>query len=61
MSMFSPGTMILLATAEEADRRGIARFEFGYDYNAYKVRLTICLLPGSRRCRNDSPNRGNGP
>ena len=45
MSMFSPGTMILLATAEEADRRGIARFEFGYDYNAYKVRLTNASYP----------------
>jgi CelD/BcsL family acetyltransferase involved in cellulose biosynthesis len=61
MKKFSPGKLILLATAEEAARRGITRFELGAGQDAYKSRLSngsypvaggaVWVIPGERAAR----------
>jgi CelD/BcsL family acetyltransferase involved in cellulose biosynthesis len=42
---FSPGTMILLATAEEAARRDITWVDMGYGQDSYKFRLANASYP----------------
>jgi len=61
MKKFSPGKLILLATAEEAARRDITRFELGAGQDAYKSRLSngsypvasgaVWVIPGERAVR----------
>jgi CelD/BcsL family acetyltransferase involved in cellulose biosynthesis len=61
MKKFSPGKLILLATAEEAARRGITRFELGAGQDSYKSRLSngsypvaggaVWVIPGERSVR----------
>jgi CelD/BcsL family acetyltransferase involved in cellulose biosynthesis len=61
MKKFSPGKPLLLATAEEAARRGISRFELGAGQDAYKSRLSngsypvaggaVWAVPGERAAR----------
>jgi CelD/BcsL family acetyltransferase involved in cellulose biosynthesis len=61
MKRFSPGTLILLASAEEAARRDITRFELGAGQDAYKSRLcngsypvaggAVWAIPGERAAR----------
>jgi CelD/BcsL family acetyltransferase involved in cellulose biosynthesis len=61
MKKFSPGTLILLATAEEAVRRDIRRIDLGAGQDAYKGRLTngsypvaggaVWVIPGERMAR----------
>jgi len=61
MKKFSPGKLILLATAEEAARRDITRFELGAGQDAYKSRLSngsypvaggaVWAIPGERAAR----------
>jgi CelD/BcsL family acetyltransferase involved in cellulose biosynthesis len=61
MKMFSPGTLILLATAEEAARRDITRLDLGAGQDTYKGRLSngsypvaggaVWVIPGERPAR----------
>lgn len=61
MKMFSPGKLVLLATAEEAARRDISRFELGAGHDAYKGRVSngsypvtggaVWVIPGERVAR----------
>jgi CelD/BcsL family acetyltransferase involved in cellulose biosynthesis len=61
MKKFSPGKLLLLATAEEAARRDIRRFELGAGQDAYKSRLSngsypvaggaVWAIPGERAAR----------
>jgi CelD/BcsL family acetyltransferase involved in cellulose biosynthesis len=61
MAKFSPGTLAMLATAEEAARRDIRRIELGAGRDAYKSRLTnasyaivggaVWVIPGERAAR----------
>ena len=61
MARFSPGTLAMLATAEEAARRDITRFELGAGLDAYKSRVTnasypvaggaVWAIPGERAAR----------
>ena len=61
MKQFSPGKLILLATAKEAARRNITRFELGAGQDAYKNRLSngsypvaggaVWVIPGERAAR----------
>lgn len=61
MRKFSPGTMALLATAEEAERRGITRIDMGAGQDSYKRRMAnasylaaggaIWAIPGERAAR----------
>ncbi len=39
MRKFSPGTMALLATAQEAEQRGITRIDMGAGQDSYKFRM----------------------
>ena len=39
LSQFSPGTMLILAVAEEAAKRDIGYFDLGYGQDSYKFRL----------------------
>lgn len=45
MKQFSPGKLILLATAKEAARRGITRFELGAGQDDYKCRVSNGSYP----------------
>ena len=61
MKKFSPGKLILLATAEEAARRNITRLELGAGQDDYKSRLSngsypvaggaVWVIPGERAAR----------
>jgi len=61
MGKFSPGKLALLATAEEAARRGITRFELGAGQDSYKSRIAnasypvaggaVWVIPGERAVR----------
>lgn len=61
MGMFSPGKLALLATAEEAARRDIKRFELGAGQDSYKSRVAnasyaaaggvVWGIPGERTAR----------
>ena len=61
MRKFSPGKLVLLATAEEAARRHITRFELGAGQDPYKSRVTngsypvaggaVWAIPGERAAR----------
>jgi CelD/BcsL family acetyltransferase involved in cellulose biosynthesis len=61
MRKFSPGTLALLATAEEAERRDITRIDMGAGRDSYKLRLAnasypvaggaIWAIPGERAAR----------
>lgn len=61
MAKFSPGKLAMLATAEEAARRDITRFELGAGQDSYKSRVTnasypvaggaIWVIPGERAAR----------
>ena len=61
MKKFSPGTLLILATAEEAARRGFERLELGPGEDAYKSRLSngsypvaggaVWAIPGERAAR----------
>lgn len=61
MKKFSPGTLTLLATAEEAARRDITRFELGAGQDTYKSRVSngsypvaggaVWVIPGERTAR----------
>jgi CelD/BcsL family acetyltransferase involved in cellulose biosynthesis len=61
MKKFSPGTLLMLATAEEAARRGFVRLELGPGQDAYKSRLSngsypvaggaVWVIPGERAAR----------
>lgn len=61
MKMFSPGKLILLATAKEAARRDITRLELGAGQDAYKNRVSngsypvvggaVWVIPGERAAR----------
>jgi CelD/BcsL family acetyltransferase involved in cellulose biosynthesis len=61
MKKFSPGTLILFATVEEAARRHITRFELGAGQEAYKSRVSngsypvaggaVWAIPGERAAR----------
>jgi CelD/BcsL family acetyltransferase involved in cellulose biosynthesis len=39
LSRFSPGTLLILAVAEEADRQGLGYYDLGYGQDSYKFRL----------------------
>jgi CelD/BcsL family acetyltransferase involved in cellulose biosynthesis len=45
LSRFSPGTMLVLAVAEEAASRGITYFDLGYGQDSYKLRLANTSYP----------------
>jgi CelD/BcsL family acetyltransferase involved in cellulose biosynthesis len=45
MRKFSPGTLALLATAEEAERRNITRIDMGAGQDSYKLRLANASYP----------------
>jgi CelD/BcsL family acetyltransferase involved in cellulose biosynthesis len=45
LSRFSPGTMLILAVAEEAANRGIGYFDLGYGQDSYKFRLANMSYP----------------
>jgi CelD/BcsL family acetyltransferase involved in cellulose biosynthesis len=45
LSRFSPGTMLILAVAEEAASRGIGYFDLGYGQDSYKFRLANTSYP----------------
>jgi CelD/BcsL family acetyltransferase involved in cellulose biosynthesis len=45
MRKFSPGTLALLATAEEAERRDIIRIDMGAGQDDYKLRLANASYP----------------
>jgi CelD/BcsL family acetyltransferase involved in cellulose biosynthesis len=45
MRKFSPGTLALLATAEEAERRDITRIDMGAGQDGYKLRLANASYP----------------
>jgi CelD/BcsL family acetyltransferase involved in cellulose biosynthesis len=61
LGKFSPGKLALLATAEEAARRDITRFDLGAGLDSYKGRVTnasypvvggaIWVVPGERAAR----------
>ncbi|MGD0700492.1 MAG: GNAT family N-acetyltransferase [Trebonia sp.] len=61
MAKFSPGKLAMLATAEEAARRDITRFELGAGQDSYKGRITnashlvagggVWVIPGERAAR----------
>ena len=61
MKKFSPGKLILLATAKEAARRNITRLELGAGQDDYKSRLSngsypvaggaVWVIPGERAAR----------
>jgi CelD/BcsL family acetyltransferase involved in cellulose biosynthesis len=61
MRKFSPGTAILLTTAEEAARRDFTRIEMGAGQDAYKSRIAnasdpvaggaVWVIPGERAAR----------
>jgi CelD/BcsL family acetyltransferase involved in cellulose biosynthesis len=61
MKKFSPGKLVLLATAEEAAQRDITRFELGAGQDAYKSRVGnasypvagggVWVIPGERAAR----------
>jgi CelD/BcsL family acetyltransferase involved in cellulose biosynthesis len=61
MAKFSPGKLAMLATAEEAARRGFTRFELGAGQDSYKGRVTnasysvaggaVWVIPGERAVR----------
>jgi CelD/BcsL family acetyltransferase involved in cellulose biosynthesis len=61
MAKFSPGTLAMLATAKEAARRDITRFEVGASQDPYKSRITnasypvaggaVWVIPGERAAR----------
>ena len=44
-SRFSPGTMLILAVAEEAANRGIGYFDLGYGQDSYKFRVANTSYP----------------
>jgi len=45
MRKFSPGTLALLATAEEAERRDITRIDMGAGQDGYKMRMANASYP----------------
>ncbi|MGD0556920.1 MAG: GNAT family N-acetyltransferase [Streptosporangiaceae bacterium] len=45
MRKFSPGTLALLMTAEEAERRDITRIDMGAGQDSYKLRLANASYP----------------
>jgi len=61
IAKFSPGKLAMLATAEEAARRDITRFELGASQDSYKSRVTnasyavaggaVWVIPGERAAR----------
>jgi CelD/BcsL family acetyltransferase involved in cellulose biosynthesis len=61
MGMFSPGTMAMIATVEEAARRHIRRIELGAGQDSYKSRIAnasypvaggaVWVIPGERAAR----------
>jgi CelD/BcsL family acetyltransferase involved in cellulose biosynthesis len=61
LGKFSPGKLAMLATAEEAARRSITRFELGAGQDPYKSRVTnasypvaggaVWVIPGERAVR----------
>jgi CelD/BcsL family acetyltransferase involved in cellulose biosynthesis len=61
MARFSPGTLAMLATAEEAVRRDITRIDLGAGQDSYKSQLTnasyavaggaVWVIPGERAAR----------
>ena len=61
LAKFSPGKLAMLATAEEAARRDITRFELGAGQDSYKSRIAnasyavaggaVWVIPGERAAR----------
>ncbi len=45
LGRFSPGTLLILAVAEEAAARGISYYDLGYGQHSYKLRLANTSYP----------------